>query len=128
MGGLAYMTGPPGMPLRAGTSVVDIMGGMFGAIGILAALRERERTGRGKLVKARCSKRTAFLVAQHMAQYALTGKAPPPMPEKRQRLGRLRDLQDRDGGRVFIGITSDNQWRGVLPRNSSVDDLLPTPA
>ena len=38
MGGLAYMTGPPGQPLRAGSSVNDIMGGMFGVIAILAAL------------------------------------------------------------------------------------------
>ena len=42
MGGLAYMTGPSGMPLRAGSSVVDIMGGMFGALGIMAALRDRK--------------------------------------------------------------------------------------
>ena len=38
MGGLAYMTGPPGQPLRAGTSVIDVQGGMFGALGIIAAL------------------------------------------------------------------------------------------
>ena len=42
MGGLAYMTGRPGDPLRAGTSVNDIMGGMFGAIGAMAALAQRE--------------------------------------------------------------------------------------
>ena len=45
MAGLAYMTGPPGRPLRAGSSVNDIMGGMFGAIGALAAIAEREHTG-----------------------------------------------------------------------------------
>src|SRR6266545_2794394 len=76
MGGLAYMTGPRGMPLRAGSSVVDIVGGMFGALGIMAALRERERTGRGQLVQSALFESTAFLVAQHMGQQALTGKAP----------------------------------------------------
>jgi crotonobetainyl-CoA:carnitine CoA-transferase CaiB-like acyl-CoA transferase len=50
MGGLAYMTGPEGRPLRAGSSVNDIMGGMFGALGALAALRLRDATGRGREV------------------------------------------------------------------------------
>ncbi len=50
MGGLAYMTGLPDRPLRAGASVIDIVGGTFAAVGILAALRERETTGRGKRV------------------------------------------------------------------------------
>ena len=45
MGGLAYMTGRPGDPLRAGTSVNDIMGGMFGAIGALGALDQRQGPG-----------------------------------------------------------------------------------
>ena len=68
MGGLAYMTGPTGRPLRAGSSVVDIMGGMFGAIGIMAALRERERTGRGQLVRARSSNRPRFLLPSTWAR------------------------------------------------------------
>ena len=50
MAGLTCMTGPPGQPLRAGSSVNDIIGGMFGAIGVLAALRERDdpHTGTGR--------------------------------------------------------------------------------
>ena len=79
MGGLAYMTGGKGRPIRAGASVNDIMGGMFAAIGILAALRERETTGKGKLVKSALFENTVFLVAQHMAQKVITGEAPPPM-------------------------------------------------
>ncbi|MGI9335332.1 MAG: CaiB/BaiF CoA transferase family protein, partial [Gammaproteobacteria bacterium] len=73
MGGLAYMTGPPGRPLRAGSSVNDIMGGMFGAIGVLAALRERDRSGRGTEVKSALFENNVLLVAQHMTQYAVTG-------------------------------------------------------
>jgi crotonobetainyl-CoA:carnitine CoA-transferase CaiB-like acyl-CoA transferase len=45
--GLAFMTGPPGEPLRAGASVIDIMGAMFGVIAAQAALRERDTTGKG---------------------------------------------------------------------------------
>ena len=54
MGGLAYMTGPSGRPLRAGASVIDVMGGMFGVIGILAALVQRPESGVGQHVTSSC--------------------------------------------------------------------------
>ena len=123
MGGLAYMTGPPGMPLRAGASVIDIMGGMFGAIGIMAALREREHTGKGQLVQSALFESTAFLVAQHMGQQALTGKAPPPMPEKASSWAVYDPFQTSDGKTVFVGITSDNHWRSFCT-GFGVDELL----
>jgi crotonobetainyl-CoA:carnitine CoA-transferase CaiB-like acyl-CoA transferase len=123
MGGLAYMTGPPGMPLRAGASVIDIMGGMFGAIGIMAALREREHTGKGQLVQSALFESTAFLVAQHMGQQALTGKAPPPMPEKASSWAVYDPFQTSDGKTVFVGITSDNHWRSFCT-GFGVEELL----
>ena len=82
MGGLAYMTGPPGRPLRAGASVIDVTGGMFGAIAILAALQQRQHTGSGQQVSASLFETTAFLVGQHMAQYAVTGQPAAPMPAR----------------------------------------------
>ena len=126
MGGLAYMTGPTGRPLRAGSSVVDIMGGMFGALGILAALRERERTGRGQLVESALFESTAFLVAQHMGQEALTGKAPPPMPEKASSWAIYDPFRTSDGATVFVGITSDNHWRSFCT-GFGVEALLSDP-
>src|SRR4051812_47364587 len=126
MGGLAYMTGPSGMPLRAGASVVDIMGGMFGALGIMAALRERERTGRGQLVNSALFESTAFLVAQHMGQQALTGKAPPPMPEKASSWAVYDPFQTSDGKTVFVGITSDNHWRAFC-NGFGVEHMLSDP-
>ncbi len=93
MSGLAYMTGPPGQPLRAGSSVVDIMGGMFAVIAIQAALRERERTGRGQMVKTALFEATSFLMMQHMAAQALTGRAPPPMPAREGAWARLRAVR-----------------------------------
>ena len=114
MGGLAYMTGLPDRPLRVGSSVNDIMGGMFAAIGILAALRERESTGRGKLVKSALFENTAFLVSQHMAQYAITGEAPPPMSVKRPAWGVYDIFETRDSAgedaRLFVGVVTDTQW------------------
>jgi crotonobetainyl-CoA:carnitine CoA-transferase CaiB-like acyl-CoA transferase len=127
MGGLAYMTGPSGRPLRAGSSVVDLMGGMFGALGIMAALRERERTGRGQLVESSLFESTAFLVAQHMGQEALTGKAPPPMPEKASSWAVYDPFQTADGKTVFVGITSDNHWRAFC-NGFGVEDMLSDPA
>jgi crotonobetainyl-CoA:carnitine CoA-transferase CaiB-like acyl-CoA transferase len=109
MGGLAYMTGLPDRPLRVGSSVNDIMGGMFAAIGILAALREREKTGRGKLVKSALFENTAFLVGQHMAQQAITGEEPPPMSVKKPAWG-IYDIFQTSDDRLFVGVVTDTQW------------------
>ena len=111
MGGLAYMTGLPERPLRAGSSVVDILGGTFAAVAILAALREREATGRGKRVTSALFESTAYLVAQHMAQYELTGEAPPPMSVKRPAWGVYDIFETAAGGRLFIGVVTDTQWQ-----------------
>ena len=111
MAGLAYMTGPPGQPLRAGASVIDIMGGMFGVIGIQAALRERERTGRGQLVKSALFESTAFLMTQHMAGQAVTGRAPPPMPAREGAWAIYETFETADREQIFVGMTSDNHWR-----------------
>jgi crotonobetainyl-CoA:carnitine CoA-transferase CaiB-like acyl-CoA transferase len=110
MGGLAYMTGLPDRPLRAGSSVIDIMGGTFAAVGILAALREREKTGHGTRVTSALFESTAYLVAQHMAQYELTGEAPPPMSVKRPAWSVYDIFDTRDGDRLFIGVVTDTQW------------------
>jgi crotonobetainyl-CoA:carnitine CoA-transferase CaiB-like acyl-CoA transferase len=110
MGGLAYMTGLPDRPLRVGSSVNDIMGGMFAAIGILAALRERERTGKGQLVRSALYENTAFLVAQHVAQLAITGEEPPPMAVKKPAWGVYDIFPTKEGDRLFVGVVTDTQW------------------
>jgi crotonobetainyl-CoA:carnitine CoA-transferase CaiB-like acyl-CoA transferase len=105
------MTGPTGRPLRAGASVTDILGGSYGAIGILAALYQRQFTGRGQLVQATLFESVAFLVGQHMAITAITGQAPPPMPD-RGRTWSVYDLfKTADGELLFIGVTSDRHWQ-----------------
>jgi len=110
MGGLAYMTGPAGRPLRAGTSVNDIMGGMFGAIGVLAALRERDTTGRGQEVQSALFENCVFLSAQHMQQYSMTHEAPPPMPS-RVSAWSVYDVFTLAGvEQLFIGAVSDKQF------------------
>jgi formyl-CoA transferase len=110
MGGLAYMTGPQGQPLRAGSSVNDIMGGMFGAIGVLAALRERERTGRGQEVQSALFENCVFLSSQHMQQFSMTDEPPPPMPARVSSWSVYDVFSLADGEQLFIGAVSDKQF------------------
>lgn len=111
MTGLAYMTGPVGRPLRAGASVNDVMGGMFSALSILAALLQRKDTGRGQFVQTGLFENSVFLVAQHMMQKAVTGSAAAPMPNRISAWA-IYDVFDTsvEGEQVFIGVVSDSQW------------------
>ncbi|MBB5210137.1 CaiB/BaiF CoA transferase family protein [Microbulbifer hydrolyticus] len=111
MGGLAYMTGLPDRPLRAGTSVIDITGGMFGVIAILSALQQRHSTGHGQHVTSSLFETTAFLVGQHMAQQAVTGEEPPPMSVRRSAWSVYDIFHSAEGERVFVGVVSDTLWR-----------------
>ncbi|MBC7379445.1 MAG: CoA transferase [Burkholderiaceae bacterium] len=110
MGGLAYMTGRPGDPLRAGTSVNDIMGGMFGAIGALGALIQRGITGKGQEVQSALFENNVFLVGQHMLQYAITGKAAQPMPDRISAWALYDVFTVKDGEQIFLAAVSDSQW------------------
>jgi crotonobetainyl-CoA:carnitine CoA-transferase CaiB-like acyl-CoA transferase len=110
MGGLAYMTGRPGDPLRAGTSVNDIMGGMFGAIGAMAALRQREMTGKGCEVQSALFENNVFLVGQHMMQFAATGKPADPMPSRISAWAIYDVFTVKDGEQIFLAAVSDKQW------------------
>jgi len=123
MGGLAYMTGRPGDPLRAGASVNDIMGGMFGAIGAMAALAQREKTGRGQEVQSALFENNVFLVAQHMMQYAVTGQAADPMPGRISAWAVYDVFTVKDGEQIFLAAVSDSQW-AVFCRAFGFDDLL----
>ena len=127
MGGLAYMTGPPGQPLRAGSSVNDIMGGMFAAIGILAAVQERHATGQGRHVQSGLYENNVLLMAQHMAQYVISGAEAPPM-SVRQVAWPIYDLfETSDGERLFVGVVTDTQWR-LFCTEFHLPDLLGDPA
>ena len=110
MGGLAYMTGRPGDPLRAGSSVNDIMGGMFGAIGAMGALIQRGISGRGQEVQTALYENNVFLVGQHMLQYAITGRAAAPMPDRISAWGIYDIFTVKDGEQIFLAAVSDAQW------------------
>ncbi len=111
MGGLAYMTGRPGDPLRAGSSVNDIMGGLFGAIGILAALVQRGISGRGQEVTSALFENNVFLVGQHMLQFAVTGRKPAPMPARESPWAVYDVFTVANGEQIFLAAVSDAQWQ-----------------
>ncbi|PZN97351.1 MAG: formyl-CoA transferase [Alphaproteobacteria bacterium] len=111
MGGLAYMTGPPGRPLRAGASVIDVAGGMFGVIGVLAALEARHRTGEGMHIQSALFETTAYLVGQHMAQMAVTGQAAAPMPARVSAWAIYDVFDTADGEQLFVGVVTDALWQ-----------------
>lgn len=121
MGGLAYMTGPPGRPLRAGSSVIDVTGGMFGAIAVLAALQDRTRSAKGRHVSASLYETTVFLVGQHMAQYAVTGTPAAPMPARISAWAVYDVFDVKDHEKVFVGVVSDTQWRAFCEAFSLTD-------
>lgn len=111
MGGLAYMTGPMGQPLRAGSSVNDMMGGVFAALGAIAALRSRDLTGRGQEVQSALFENNIFLVGQHMMQYAVTGKAPNPMPNRLSPWGIYDVFTVKDDEQIFLAVVTDTSWK-----------------
>ena len=126
MGGLAYMTGRPGDPLRAGTSVNDIMGGMFGAIGAMAALMQRAVTGKGQEVQSALFENNVFLVGQHMLQYAITGQPPAPMPDRISSWAIYDVFTVKGGEQIFLAVVSDAQW-DVFCRAFGYADLKADP-
>jgi len=123
MGGLAYMTGPEDRPLRAGSSVNDIMGGIFGAIGVMAALRQRDTTGEGQEIQSSLFENNIFLVGQHMMQYAVTGKAAKPMPSRISAWAIYDVFEVAEGEKIFLAVVSDTQWK-IFCDAFGFDDLF----
>ncbi|APG61670.1 formyl-CoA transferase [Sphingorhabdus lutea] len=121
MGGLAYMTGPPGKPLRAGASVIDVTGGMFGVIAILAAIEQRHHSGRGQKVIASLFETTLYLVGQHMAQFAVSGVPAAPMPARISAWA-IYDVFETKDAPIFIGVVTDSLWQKFC-KIFALDDL-----
>src|SRR2546422_4767645 len=125
MGGLAYMTGLPDRPMRAGASVNDIMGGMFGVIAIQAALAERQRTGRGRHIQSALYENNVFLMAQAMMCETVTGQPSIPYSVKDSPWP-VYDLFDTsDGSKLFVTIVGEEQWQafcGAFDRANWLSD------
>ncbi len=126
MTGLAYMTGPTGRPLRVGSSANDIMGGLFGAFSVVAALLERQQTGKGRSLRVGLFENCLLLVAQHMVQFELEGVNPPPMPERTFSWPVYDIFDTADAKQMFVGAVTEGQWT-ALCKFLGLDDLLADP-
>jgi crotonobetainyl-CoA:carnitine CoA-transferase CaiB-like acyl-CoA transferase len=114
MSGLAAMTGTQARPQRVGSSANDIMGGMFGAISILAALYQKRGSAAaagGADIRIGLFENCLFLVAQHMVEFEMTGNRPRSMPE-REHAWPIYDIFETAGGeRIFIGVVTEGHWQ-----------------
>ena len=110
MTGMAYMTGPTGRPLRIGSSANDIMGGLFGAFAVLAALYQRRTDGQGHAVRTGLFENCLLLVAQHMVQFDIEGREAPPMPEREFSWAVYDIFETREGRQIFVGAVTEGQW------------------
>jgi len=109
--GLMSLTGfPEGEPVRVGVAVVDILTALYGLSATLAALRERDRTGRGRRVEiAMIDAGTAFL--SYAAQSWLAdGRQPPPLGSRHPNLAPYQALRASDGW-FIVGVGSEDLWR-----------------
>ncbi|ADJ16871.1 CAIB/BAIF family protein (plasmid) [Halalkalicoccus jeotgali B3] len=112
MSGLAAMTGNPGGgPVRVGTSIADIGSAMYGVIGVLTALRERDRTGKGQLVDATLFESAAQWMGYWMTFADMTGQDHPPLGTSHPAFSLYDIFETTDSDRwVFVGVTSDRHW------------------
>src|SRR5580700_7728885 len=127
MSGLAAMTGTSARPQRVGSSANDIMGGMFGAIAILAALyQKRGGAADGAEIRIGLFENCLFLVAQHMVEYEMTGNRPRSMPE-REHAWPIYDIFETAGGeRIFIGVVTEGHWQSFC-REFCLSEFLDDP-
>ena len=77
----------------------------------MLALKQREHTGKGGLVESALFESVVFLMGQHLAITAMNGAPPPPMPERVSSWAIYEIFSTADEQQVFIGITSDGQWK-----------------
>jgi crotonobetainyl-CoA:carnitine CoA-transferase CaiB-like acyl-CoA transferase len=102
------------------------MGGIFGAIGAMAALKQRENNGLGQEVQSSLFESNVFLVGQHMMQYAVTGVAPKPMPNRISAWGIYDVFEVARAEKIFLAVVSDTQWK-IFCDAFKFDDLYADP-
>ena len=126
MSGLAAMTGTKDKPQRIGSSANDIMGGMFGAIAILAALYQRRGEREGASIRVGLFENCLFLVAQHMVQYEMTGIKPLSMPEREHAWPVYDIFETADHEKIFIGVVTEGHWE-TFCREFGLEELSEDP-
>jgi len=107
MGGMMSVTGEPnGQPIRPGASLGDSIAGLFGAIAILAALVEREHTGKGKYVDISMLDCQVTMMENAFARYFATGKVPGPLGSRHPAAVPFQSFATQDGF-IVVALLSD---------------------
>lgn len=114
-GGLMSVTGPsPDQPTRVGVPIGDILAGMYGAYGVLAALHERQRTGRGQVVRTSLLAAVVGAHAYHGTRFTVAGEVPGPTGNRHPSICPYGLYRASDGF-VQIAVGSDSLWRRFAP-------------
>ncbi len=114
MGGLMSVTGPEGgPPVRVGTSIGDIAAGLFAAIGILAALHDRARTGLGAHVDVAMFDCQLAILENAIARYAATGTDPCPLGTRHPSITPFQAFRAKDG-MLVIAAGNDPLWQALV--------------
>ncbi|MCL5990033.1 MAG: CoA transferase [Candidatus Thermoplasmatota archaeon] len=109
--GMAFMNGLKGRPLRVGASVVDIASALFGVVGALDALSKRRESDKAKKIEIGLFETAMFLVGQHIVTEEMLGKELDPINESGFAWGIYDFFDTKDGKKIFIAVTTDNQWK-----------------
>lgn len=127
MGGLMGITGEPGRPpVRVGVAITDIGAGMWAVIGILAALRSRERTGEGQHVDVSMMDGSISWMTYVAGNYFATGRAPPRMGSAHPSLVPYQGFEAADGKFILIGAGNDRLW-ALLCQGMGLEDWAENP-
>lgn len=125
MGGIMSITGQPGgEPTRVGASIGDITAALFTVIGILAALAERERSGRGQYLDISMLDCQVAILENAIVRYSVAGEVPKPIGNRHPSITPFTTVPTREGY-IVIAVGNDNLWRKfceALKRPDLVDD------
>jgi len=114
-GGVMSVTGPSkDQPTRVGLPVGDILAGMYGAYGVLAALRERDQTGKGQVVRTSLLAAVVGAHAYQGTRYTAAGEVPEPTGNYHPSICPYGLYRAADGF-VQIAVGSDALWQRMAP-------------
>lgn len=125
MSGLMSITGDPdGQPQKVGVAITDIVTGLYGAIGILAAVEQRHRTGKGQHIDMSLMDCATAALANQTMNYLATGVSPQRLGNQHPNIAPYQVLPVKDG-HIILAVGNDRQFKSfcdVINHNNLADD------